>query len=316
MLHKIMEGPTHASYLFEPTKLMGTPSVIAPPMIGKISVALQFIVPGLDIAQTERDDFKKLIKNCSQSVYDSSIAIVKSKATGEEATFITIAFHIDYFGGNAECHQAIENESRILIERFLGIVSYCAGIKLMAKNIINTIVKYPKFEAILTPTTMTQSPKIKIKIPRDFFDKKCPSEEIFTALFWLRRGLAQSDPIDTYNAFMVCLQILARDWWEKNHPQPRSKMPTPTSLFKEYITTELKINADLVDRAWKKRNAIVAHGNKLNIDANDFIGLNELKFHAAKWAYTAINLALGFDLENAPRPSQNFFMTGAVRNID
>jgi hypothetical protein len=309
-----MEDSTRALYLFRPAQLFGPPSVIAPLQTGKISVTLQFIVPGLHISKAEKEKYNKLIKNCLGDVWGSDTANVENKETRTEATLVTIAFYIDYLEDDTERHQAIENKSRILIERFLGIVSYCAGIKLSAKNIINTIIDSPNFKAILNVTGRTQSPKIKFSIPQDLIDEKIPSEKIFTALFWLRRGLAESDPIDTYNAFMVCLQIIARDWWEKKNPE--SEIPGPTSLFKKYMITELGADSELVDKAWKKRNAIAAHGNKLNIDSDDFIGLTELKIEAAKWAYQGINRALGLNPDKAPRPSQIFFVTDALMNLD
>jgi hypothetical protein len=350
-----MEEASFATYLFRPAQLLGIPSVVAPSESGKISVSLQFIIPGFHISKAEKQKYNELIKKCHVGVWGSDIQNVKNNETGASATLVTIAYYIDKPGDDSERNQIIQNMSRLLIERFLGVVSYCAGTKLHGKNIVNTIIEGSNFKAILNAIGRTQSPKIEFDLPQDLIDN-IPSDRIFTALFWLRRGLAESDPIDTYNAFMVCLQIIARDWWEKKNPGV--EIPGPTFLFKEFITTALGgswVNVtenhrenrmhrihfgikhplshllalfsssrtrplgedlDLVEKAWKKRNAIGAHGNKLNINSDDFIGLTELKFEAAKWAYKGINLALGLDLENAPKPSQNFFVTAALMNLD
>lgn len=308
-----MDEPSHATFLFRPAQPLGIPSVIAPTANGKISVSLQFIIPDLEISEAEKENYKKLIKNCHIGIWDSGTARMKNKS-GASATLITIAYYIDYIEGDQERYQIIENTSRLLIERVLGIVSYCAGIKLRGMNIINTIIENSNFKAIINVTDKAQSPKIEFSIPQDLIDKIIPSDRIFTALFWLRRGLAERDPIDTYNSFMVCLQIMARNWWEMKNPG--TEIPGPTSLFKNYITTELGADPDLVEKAWKKRNAIAAHGNKLNIGADDFLGLTELKFEAVNWAYKGINIALGLDLENAPKPSRNFFATDALMNVD
>lgn len=267
----------------------------------------------LTISEADSENYNKLIKNCHTGIWRSSTARMKNKA-GASATLVTIAYYIDYIEGDSECHQIIENTSRLLIERVLGMVSYCAGTKLRGINIINTIIDNSAFKAILNMTGRARSPKIEFSIPQDLIDHIIPSDKLFTALFWLRRGLAERDPIDTYNAFMVCLQIMARYWWETKNPG--TAIPGPTFLFKQYTTTELGADPELIDKAWKKRNAIAAHGNKLNIDADDFIGLTELKFEAVNWAYKGINLALGLDLKNAPRPSQNFFATDALMNVD
>lgn len=216
-----MDDSTEALYLFRPAQLLGMPGVIAPPETGKISVALQFIIPNFHISKAEKIKYKKLIKNCLSVIWDSDISNVKNK-DGISATLVTVAFYVDDISDDNELHQAIENKSRIFIERFLGVVSYCGGVKLSGRNIVNTIIEGSSFKAILHMTDRTQSPQIKFSIPQELIEDKIPSDEIFTALFWLRRGLAESDPIDTYNAFMVCLQILARVWWEKNcclHPR-------------------------------------------------------------------------------------------------
>lgn len=309
-----MEDSTEALYLFRPARLLGLPSVKAPDKNGKTSIALQFIIPNLHISNEDRGYYKQLIKKCLDAVWDSDLSNGKNQA-GVPATLATIAYYIDNQKNDNELHQAIENNSRILIERFLGVVSYVSGVKLSGVNIVNTIVNKNEFRAILGATCRTQSPSIKFSIPHDLIEDKIPSDKIFTALFWLRRGLAESDPIDTFNALMVCLQVLARDWWELNKTEGET-LPTPTVLFRDYLIKEIEAAPDQVKNAWKKRNAIAAHGNKLNIDANDFMGLVELKFEAIRWAYKGISLSLGLDLETAPKPSQNLFVTSALMNLD
>jgi hypothetical protein len=111
------------------------------------------------------------------------------------------------------------------------------------------------------------------------------------------------------------MQILARNWWEFRSVDGEH-LPTPTILLSDYLIGEIGVTPNKVKMAWKKRNAIAAHGNKLNIDADDFMGLTELKFDAIGWAYKGINLALGLDPRNAPRPSQNLFMIPALMNLD
>lgn len=309
-----MDDSNEALYLFRPVKLLGTPSVIAPFKNDKVSISLQFIIPNLHISNREKGYYKQLIKKCHSSIWDSDISNCKSKA-GAPANLVTVAFYFDNIENDVDLHQAIENNSHIFIERFLGLLSYVAGVKLSGVNIVNTIVKGNKFRTILNAASRTESPNNKFSVPRDLIEDKAPSDEIFTALFWLRRGLAESDPIDTYNALMVSLQILARNSWEQ-HKIEGETLPTPTALFRDYLIKELGATPDQVKEAWKKRNSIAAHGNKLNIDSNDFIGLVELKFEAINWAYKGISLALGLDLKTAPRPSQNLFATSALMNLD
>jgi hypothetical protein len=310
-----MDDISGYNYTFRPARFLGQPSVLAPSMPGKISVSLQFMVPDLQIAKIEIERYKNLITRCVDEVWGSDILNVENRESKARATLVTIAFYIEYLQGDHELHQAIENKSRILIERFLGVVSYCAGIKIKAVNIITTRRDGSNLVATLNAIDKAQFPKVDFSLPDELSGDETLSDEIFTALFWLRRGLAESDPIDTFNALMVCLQILARNWWEL-HKIEIDMLPTPTILFRDYLIKEIGVAPSQVKSAWKKRNGIAAHGNKLNIDANDFVGLTELKFEAIGWVYKGINLALGFDPKNAPRPSQNLFMTPALMNLD
>lgn len=216
----------------------------------------------------------------------------------------------------------------------MGVISFSAGIKLSARNIVTTIGKTNQM--ILHPQAKTEIPEIKFSIPYELCDGRTISDNTFSALFWLRRGLAEADPIDTYNAFMVCLQILARDWWDKKiasgcvpFEQPlmkcphcrndipiMGKYPPITSLFREYIINEFGASKKDVQEVWGYRNAIAAHGNEPAISMDDFLKITELKFKAAQWAYQGINLALGLASSNAPKPSSNFFVTDALMHVD
>ena len=272
-------------------------------------MSLQFIIPDLQIARIELDSYKKLIKKCLDEVWGSDILNVNN------ATLVTVAFYIEFMQEGIELHNAIENKSRIIIERFLGVVSYCAGIKIRAINIVTTRKEGSNLVTTLNAIDKAQFPTVDFPLPQELYEDEILTDEILTALFWLRRGLAENDPIDTFNALMVCLQVLARNWWEL-HKTEGETLPTPTILFRDYLIGEISADPGQIKDAWKKRNGIAAHGNKLNIDANDFVGLIELKLKAIGWAYKGINLALGLDLKNAPRPSQNLLMTPALMNLD
>ena len=125
-----------------PAHPLGIPNVIAPSKSGKNSVSLQFIIPDLHISKAKEQKYNELIKKChAVSVWGSDISSVKNRETGASATLVTIAYHIDNLEDGSERHQIIQNMSRLLIERFLGVVSYCAGTKLRGKNIVNTIIR-------------------------------------------------------------------------------------------------------------------------------------------------------------------------------
>ena len=331
--------------LFNIVKPLFLPSIIAPVENGKVSVNLQFVITSFDITDESRDVFNKLIGKCLDEIWGSDVVLIKCRETGLVQTLVEIAFYINE--NEADYNRTIQNKSRLLIERFLGFVSFCAGIKISARNVVPTITSDSTQKMTLSAQNKSETPPIRFEIPDELLDSSILSPRIFAALFWLRRGLAEQDPIDTYNAFMVCLQILARNWWDKkitsggarNEPQPRkcphcenelpllekcpkcdgdliSEIPPSSFLFREYITTEIGASRSKIKKVWSLRNAIAAHGDKSDIDADDFIKLTELKKEAAIWAYQGINRALGLALDSAPKPSQDFFVTDALMNLD
>ena len=196
-----MEPNSGFDYTFRPARLLGHPRVVAPLIPGKISVSLQFIVPDLHIANIEIDKYKKLIMSCADEVYGSDIFNLENKETKAVATLVTIAFYVDCLQDNKDFHSFIENKSRIIIERFLGVVSYCAGIKMRAVNIVTTRNNGSSFETTLNAIEKAQFPRVGFSLPDEVYGEERLSDEVFTALFWLRRGLAEGDPIDTFNAF-------------------------------------------------------------------------------------------------------------------
>lgn len=322
-----MDKQPYETHLFVPVKPL-FPNLFAPNERGKISVTLQFVIPGLKLPEKEKSNLYILIKKLFNEIWNAKIQC------NSQASLIEIAFYINE---GDDHHRAIENKSRMIIERFLGILSYSAGIKLSAKNIVPTIFSEKGNQMILHAQMKTEMPQIRFVIPKELYDKdRIISDEVFSALFWLRRGLAEGDPIDTYNAFMVCLQILAKDWWDKkiasgctpfeqpptmcprcgNDLPKRGQYPPITSLFREYIIREFGASKAEVKDVWSIRNAIAAHGNEPQIDADDFLKITELKFKAAAWAYQGINLALGLDSSGAPKPSSNFFVTDALMHLD
>ena len=344
-----MDNGSWELHLFRPVKPLFKPSLIAPLDEKYIQINLQFVIPGLRISKKDKNSYYKLLNLCLDGIWNSSIIDLEDHDTKAKASHVEIAFYMDSIADAIKLKESIDNKSRILVERFLGVLSFCAGNKLCAKNIVPTIISNDNGKLILNAAEKTERPPIKFELPREIFDENKLSKELFAALFWLRRGLAEHDPIDTFNAFTICLQILARHWWdrkmrsdiafektqtkkcaqcEKELPLlercpncgkdllSSSKYPPPSFLFKEYLKKELNANPGIANEVWKKRNAIVAHGNKSDIDADDFKNLTELKFKAAEWTYQGINLALGLELETAPKLSHDFLVTDSLMNLD
>jgi hypothetical protein len=171
--------------------------------------------------------------------------------------------------------------------------------------------------------------KLDLSKANDFCrNANTPSDKVFAALFWLRRGIAERDPLDTYSALMICLQILACDCnlltkkpesKSINCPSCKTEISISisiSSLVKELITNELNAPEELADRIWTLRNKLVAHGNKTPLDADTFIELTELKFSAAELAFNGVSLAMGLDYRIAPALHKSFFVTDALMYLD
>lgn len=317
-----MNKPSEQYVLFNPSKFLGPPAVVAPLKFGKISIALQFIIPGLTTHHENDMDIVNLIKKCMIDVVESDI----KRFPGMEppSSLITMSFYIDYCKDQGIRQQIIDTKVRNFIERFLGLISYCAGYKASAKNIITTITWGSNNTVVLGVRNKANEPKIKFSIPERLINGELP-EDIFAALFWLRRGLAEKDPMERFWAFTICLQILARKLVlevPELHKCPNCgkdlpKNPYPISFqFKRLLISKLNASGKVTKDIWSWRSKLVAHGGKMNLSMVDYFELTDLNFKAAELVYQGINLALGLDSAKAPRPSQNFFMTDVLMNLD
>jgi hypothetical protein len=317
-----MESPSNSErYWFKITQPLGPPSIYPPEKDGKIAVSVQFIIPGLVVSKKDETQMADLFKLCSDDIWGVSIKTVENSTTKEKASLMTVAF---YFAETnrikEELNTAIQFESRKLVERFLSLLSFFTGIKLCAQQIQPTIKRDGHYSLILRQGVRTEMPNAKIEFPKI----SQPSDKTFSALSWLRRGLAEKDPIDTFSAFMVCLQIIARALVKLQGTDIRCKNcgeivekrePSITSLVKHLVVTDLKAPEEIFEKLWKARNAFVAHGNA-DVTPEIILHLTELKFEAADLAFKGIKLLLGIPQDSSLSPNQAFFITDAFLYVD
>ena len=320
----VAEDSKDSRYLFQPAQDLRHPSIFPPAAQGKIPASVQFVIPGLKLGKSGKKAVTQLVHKCGVEVYGINADLAQNDRTKEPATLVTIAFYIPPAASEDENRKAVALTSRLLVERFLGLFSFFIGSKLSAAHTqATTISKEGHYQKRFSVIERSSTPPVRVEFPPDL-ERIAPSENIWSALVWLRRGLAEGNPIDTFSALMVSLQIMAR-YLVKQQPVERhcpscgakleTQGPSISSQMNELIVLKLGATPELYERLWKARNAVVAHGNR-PLTPEAFIELTELKFDAAILAFQSIKLGLGIPKDSPPSPNQAFFVTDAFMYVD
>jgi hypothetical protein len=303
-------------YMFTPAQFLGPPAVFPPEKKGKLAIAVQFVIPGFRLSKNDKESIELIAGKSVTEFFAIDSIQTENSVTKQQATLFTIAFY-----GNPQ--EDTFSQSLFIVERFLSLLSFSAGLKLSAIHIQPTIMHDGHYRVILRTVDRTSVPKLKIEFPNNL-NAINPNNQIFSAMSWLRRGLAEHDPVDTFSAFMVCIQIIAIQIVNKHSseitcPECGAKLGNTqqsiTSQVKELLVSKLGASNQLYKRMWKARNAVIAHGN-VPITPDVIIELTNLKFEAANLAYKAIKLSLGMPLDSPPSPNQSLFITDAFMYID
>lgn len=319
------ETPEKQAFKFKPTQFLGTPRIMAPPKNGHKSAALLFVIPGLHIGVREQPPFLAIAKACGLDVFEAALELGKSQPGDQDYTLVSIAFYVPEEPSDEETSRNVNDIGRLLLERFMGSLSFLAGMRFSAVAAQTTVARGDgKFATRLEAQSRVGGERYKFTLPEVPFGGRVPSEELFSAMFWLRRGLAERDPLETYGALMVALQSLARELVQLEpteitcpncgHVQ-ETRDPSVTALVRELVVTRMGRPKDLFSRLWRARNAITAHGNR-TVTADVFLELIELKYEAIKLCFDAIKLALGLPAESQPHPHQALFVSSAMMYVD
>lgn len=313
------------SYLFKPAQFLGPPTVFPPAAPGKLPISVQFIIPGFKLDAKDKEAIELVTRKCVPDLCAVDSRLVSETTTKQKGTLFTIAFYGTpvVSGSEHPDGEQVFFQSRFLVERFLGLLSFFAGVKLTATHIQPTTMNNGQYSQMLRPIRRTNVPDTQLNFPSNLKTISL-TDDTFSALSWLRRGLAERDPIETFSAFTVCIQIIARQIIKGESTDiicPNcakilgTREPSITSLVRELIILKLGASKQLFERIWKVRNAVTAHGN-LTVTPEVILDLTELKFEVAKLAYEAVKLSLGMPLELPPSPSQAFFVTDAFMYVD
>ena len=309
-------------FLFKPSQVLGQPKEFPPLVHGKLPVVVQFIIPQLVI---ENEDKPAILEYARLSIKDFcqlNIEIVKNKTTNEQATYVTLGFYIsEHHSEDNDLSTKVISTSHV--EKFLSLLSFFTGAKLSAVHIQYDIKNEDgSLKKILPMIRRAAVPKIKTEL-RNYQIVEPPNEEVFNALLWLRRGLAEHDPIITFSALMVSLEIMSRlkssigatSLHCDNCGQICGHYEYHvTASMKDFLVNMLGCSIEKFNELWAARNAIVVHGRK-TLSPEEYVKLTELKFEAGNYAYKGMKLCLGIDINFPLSPSPIFYVTDAFMHI-
>jgi hypothetical protein len=304
-----------SAVLFKPVQFFATLPIRPSSRPGQRGAVVQFVIPGLRLG-ADRAAYVQQARACGTAVENASFDAVTRDSDKQPGTLVSIAFH--YISDATETPTpSSERVGRLIAEKFVSLLSFGIGERLVALNQQVSEVRDDGqgVRVRLHPRSKASEEPRSIEIP-DALIEKAPSEECFKALFWLRRGLAERDHLDSYAALMVTLEVLASLLVPKetttstcgNCGAETGKLTR--SSVKTLVVEKLGADPKLFWRLWKARNTIVAHGSQA-VTADVLLDVVDLKFDAIKLAFSGLKLALGLPIEGPPMPSQMQMMTDA-----
>ncbi len=290
----------------------------------KAAVA-QFIVSDFIFQEREIPVLRKIARCCETHVSDAVFESVKNKE-GCPGVLVSIGFEIDEDTDGNHLHRSLSNISRLLLERFLGLLSFALGIQLRGLHLQFTILHEGGGTKTIRPSNRTGESTRNLDFPVAFTSGVLPliDESVFNALFWFRRGLAQQDSINTFNALVTCLEILSK---RLVHPLPvvmdvcgkcgekRRRDAGAMASLKALLRDVLKCDDDIAGRIIRARNAITVHGGKA-VNSEILADLTDLKFETATLACSALSIALEMDPNDAPVIRPEWFITDSDLYLD
>jgi hypothetical protein len=308
--------------LTRPRPFLGPPRVLAPRKEGHVSATVQFIVPGLVASAEDRQRALALFEHLEVPVHAAAIERASNEGTGQPGIFVSATFYVP---DNApeDADRAIDTASALLVERFLGLLSFLAGVRCVAINAQTTRTgEGATFSTTLEPSSRSGQSPARLHWPETPFVGATPSPHVFNALLWLRRGLAARDPLLTYVALMNGLLSAARDVvGRKPEPGrcsrcggPQAQEVSEADWMRELVVEQLGASPELFERVWQARRAALGEDDRA-VTAEVLRRLTELKYDAATLCYRAIKRALGTPLDAPPQLDPALFVTSTLMDV-
>jgi hypothetical protein len=316
-----LEGSLRTA-LARPRPFLGPPRVLAPRKEGHVSATVQFIVPGLVASAEDRQRALALFEHLEVPVHAAAIERASNEGTGQPGIFVSATFYVPD-GPPEGADQAIDTASALLVERFLGLLSFLAGVRCVAINAQTSRTgEGSTFSTTLEPSSRSGQAPARLHWPDVPFAQATPSSHVFNALLWLRRGLAARDPLLTYVALMNGLLSAARDVvGTKPEPGrcsrcggPQAQEASETDWMRELVVGQLGAAPELFERVWQARRAALGEDDRA-VTAEVLRRLTELKYDAATLCYRAIKRALGMPLDAPPQLDPALFVTSTLMDV-
>lgn len=308
--------------LSKPRPFLGPPRVLAPRKEGHVSATVQFIVPGLALATGERERLVKLFDRLDAGVQAAAIERVANEGTGQTGILASATFYVPAKRPD-EAEAAIDTASALVVERFLGVLSFLAGVRCVAINAQTTRTgEGATYSTTLEPSSRSGQAPATLRWAPGAFGDATPPAHVFNAFLWLRRGLAARDPLATYGALMNSLEATARllvDSGPAGKPCPHcgrgpARETIDTDGVHELVVERIGAPAELFDRIWEARSAALALDGAF-VTADTLRRLTELKLDAATLCYKGIKLALGMPLDGPPQLDPGQFITSTLMDV-
>lgn len=304
-----------------PRPFLGPPRVLAPRKDGHVSATVQFIVPGLSLDARQREKAVALFDRIGLTIHQAAIERVANEATGQTGILVSATFYVT--DGRADAaDKDIDTASALLVERFLGMLSFLAGMRCVAVNAQTTRTGDNGYSTTLDPLSRSSNSRPSLQWPAEPFGAGTPSPHVFNALLWLRRGLAGRDPLATYAALMNSLQAAGQEVvGARPEPGrcsrcggPQAQEASEVDWMRDLIVDHIGAPLALFESVWAARKAALGQDGQA-VTAEVLRRLTELKLEAATLCYKAIKLALGMPLDAPPHLDPDLFVTSTLMDV-
>jgi len=304
--------------MMKPVQFFGVLPVCPSEKLAMRGAVVQFIIPGLKISGEELNSFQKIAVACGDGVESAHFKRVHSDPDKHPATLVSIAFHVS---DGAESEESAHTTGRLIAERFLSLVSYSIGERVVGLHQQVSVAKDGgAYTVRLHPQRKWADNARRIGLPKALAEVR-PDSGTFKALFWLRRGLSDHDPLDAFAALMVAMEILAsvlvpaEDIVSRCPKCGEEIGKRTTNSLRRLLTDTLRASDNLFDRLWSTRNAVVAHGGRA-VTAEVLQQVVELRLEAIQLVFQALGLALQLPPDAVPRPAQIVMFTDPFLNAE